>query len=67
MISRTATIGASCRPSCPSGALVAEAVDDKGIDVTMHFNGEEMGIGARNNDFRGQGGDEAPAMTIQRR
>ena len=41
MISRTATIGASVGLHARPAALVAEAVDDKGIDVTMHFNGEE--------------------------
>ncbi|MFC2373810.1 MAG: HPr family phosphocarrier protein [Parascardovia denticolens] len=41
MISRTATVGASVGLHARPAALFAEAVDDKDMDVTMKFNGEE--------------------------
>lgn len=41
MIARTAVIGASVGLHARPAALFAQAVDDKGIDVTMEFNGEE--------------------------
>lgn len=41
MITRTAVIGASVGLHARPAALFAQAVDDKGLDVTMTFNGEE--------------------------
>lgn len=41
MITRTATIGASVGLHARPAALFAQAVDDKGIEVTLSFNGEE--------------------------
>ncbi|NEG89666.1 HPr family phosphocarrier protein [Bifidobacterium aerophilum] len=41
MITRTAVIGASVGLHARPAALFAQAVDDKGIDVTLSFDGEE--------------------------
>ncbi|KAB8294620.1 HPr family phosphocarrier protein [Bifidobacterium avesanii] len=41
MITRTAVIGASVGLHARPAALFAQAVDDKGIDVTLTFDGEE--------------------------
>ena len=41
MITRTAVIGASVGLHARPAALFAQAVDDKGLDVTLHFDGEE--------------------------
>ncbi|RSX58868.1 HPr family phosphocarrier protein [Bifidobacterium samirii] len=41
MITRTAVIGASVGLHARPAALFAQAVDDKELDVTITFNGEE--------------------------
>ena len=42
MISRTVTIASSVGLHARPAAILAEAVDDSGVDITLNFNNEEV-------------------------
>lgn len=42
MISRTVTVASSVGLHARPAAILAEAVDDSGVDITLNFDGEEV-------------------------